>query len=542
MSKRHSRAKKSVRRILFNTLRFYFILMCLIASPFLYLGHRADHLLRTQLAEYAQRGEPISAADLQRPTPPESENAAIDYIAAGAMVDPPNSKAATEASWVALDLPWTADESAKIKAVLAESGPILERVRAAEHKDQADWGVKLSGPLMRVLLPQLSGQRELAGRIAMASLQAHVNHEDGQALHYLRNMIHQSRAIDRMVGETVIHIVAQGCRRATCSKIIQIAQELSIDADIPHSATRDQVKDLIVELLNEKPLQIGLRDSLWYDRASLADTIDRLIAGRDGAAYSRIERTVEIPLNWLFARPQLLTESRVGAQFYTEESETAYQAIDLPMALANQHHLEELRSAGNPGLFHDLDYSLIYSHARWITEDFQTRTESRAAAIILSLKLYSLDHAGQFPTQLADLVPAYLPSIPIDPMATGGRPFKYIYDAVDPRAYSVGANGTDENGSDVLTLDPSKVEGRPGCWYREDAVFHFVRPARIPATTQPYFEEGTTARQVAPAVRRRAGRAPMAAPFGRRGRGYKSDAVPVAPPTAPTPTSPPPTP
>ena len=60
-----------------------------------------------------------------------------------------------------------------------------------------------------------------------------------------------------------------------------------------------------------------------------------------------------------------------------------------------------------------------------ITTEFRVRAERRTAALLLALRLYRLDHP-RWPTALAELVPTYLPAVPLDPVAGNGRPIGYL--------------------------------------------------------------------------------------------------------------------
>ena len=196
----------------------------------------------------------------------------------------------------------------------------------------------------------------------------------------------------------------------------------------------------------------------------------------------------------------------------TDETQTAHDAADLPAALASPNHLLENIEQTRRFSF-DLSYGLRTVFAspndRCISRNFHIRTDLRATAIMLGLRLYSLDHGDKFPARLEDLVPAYLPAVPADPMASGGRPLRFIADETDPRIYSVGTNGTDEGGSEVPTKPLQYIEEPPDCWHREDAVFHFFRPARLKRTA-----EQEAARTDVAGYRRRGRRSSVAAPPG----------------------------
>lgn len=54
------------------------------------------------------------------------------------------------------------------------------------------------------------------------------------------------------------------------------------------------------------------------------------------------------------------------------------------------------------------------------------RANLRLTQIYVALRLYQLEHNGTLPADLAELVPAYLPAVPLDPF--GGQPLRYDRD------------------------------------------------------------------------------------------------------------------
>jgi hypothetical protein len=62
--------------------------------------------------------------------------------------------------------------------------------------------------------------------------------------------------------------------------------------------------------------------------------------------------------------------------------------------------------------------------SRYIEQHFKVLAERRMTAVILAAQLYRADR-GAWPAQSSDLVPAYLPRVPADPFAAGGRPLGY---------------------------------------------------------------------------------------------------------------------
>jgi hypothetical protein len=67
----------------------------------------------------------------------------------------------------------------------------------------------------------------------------------------------------------------------------------------------------------------------------------------------------------------------------------------------------------------------------------------------IAAELYRRDH-GEFPAKLEELVPDYLPALPLDPF--GGQPLRFRVDATGQLLiYSIGENGVDDRGGSKAT-------------------------------------------------------------------------------------------
>jgi hypothetical protein len=106
------------------------------------------------------------------------------------------------------------------------------------------------------------------------------------------------------------------------------------------------------------------------------------------------------------------------------------------------------------GITHATVAALQYSYHGDAREFFEAAAERRLAAAVLAARWYASDHGGALPARLDDLVPAYLPALPLDPLAEGGAPIRYVADPDRPLVYSVGENGKDDGGREYREEDP----------------------------------------------------------------------------------------
>jgi hypothetical protein len=108
---------------------------------------------------------------------------------------------------------------------------------------------------------------------------------------------------------------------------------------------------------------------------------------------------------------------------------------------------------------------------------FRGMTERHLAAAALAIRMYQVDHNGALPAKLEELVPKYLPAVPMDPMSSGAA-LKYLPAATQPVVYSIGDNGTDEGGSEAPLTVGRTVQWK---WDAQDAVTHLTpQPRKSP--------------------------------------------------------------
>jgi hypothetical protein len=91
-------------------------------------------------------------------------------------------------------------------------------------------------------------------------------------------------------------------------------------------------------------------------------------------------------------------------------------------------------------------------------------TQTTHASLELGIALHRHRLAtGAFPKQLADLVPTYLPELPVDPI-TGG-PLHYRLDEKgNPVVYSVGGDRVDDGGYAPVNKDGEDNTSPTQCW------------------------------------------------------------------------------
>ena len=103
-----------------------------------------------------------------------------------------------------------------------------------------------------------------------------------------------------------------------------------------------------------------------------------------------------------------------------------------------------------------------------VSRPFRTDIQRTLLRLDIALQRYKLRH-HQFPPTLQELVPDFLPAVPLDP--ADGKPFHYQLESPDasPKLWSSGENGVDDGGDASPSAD--STVGAHNWWRGKDAVW-----------------------------------------------------------------------
>jgi hypothetical protein len=230
----------------------------------------------------------------------------------------------------------------------------------------------------------------------------------------------------------VAHLVALSIQVNAAACLEQVAPELRIGAAVG-PAPADEVRKLIASLLDESAAARGFETSVQAARMGALDMMQSLAHGTN---VSPVARFVAGPMVDRESLPMLEHETRVV--------DAVRHATDWPTTAERLAAIAPLTDGALPTS--SLGSGNIVR--RLARTHFATLTDRRLAATALAIRLYQLDHGGARPQRLDVLVPAYLPAVPLDAMAAGGQPIRYLPRADHPVLYSVGGNGADDAGDE----------------------------------------------------------------------------------------------
>jgi hypothetical protein len=122
----------------------------------------------------------------------------------------------------------------------------------------------------------------------------------------------------------------------------------------------------------------------------------------------------------------------------------------------------------------------FFNGSKTVLRSAETETQKNLIVSAIALRRYHLKN-GKWPSTLNELVPAFLPKVPDDPM--DGKPIRYHLNPDQTyKLYSVGLDGIDDQGNS----DPADAsDGKSvSLWRRKDVVLPVADPAQLSESTK----------------------------------------------------------
>jgi hypothetical protein len=431
-------------------------------------GHVAEARLQAKIAEYRAEGEPVLVEDFVYPPIPDAENGARFIQRAAAQMS-----GALELDDVIVGLRDGTLGAADAHAFLESYADPLQLAHEARLRTSVDWGVALTSPVFGTMVLSLAPQRELAKALCIAAHYEHAIGDDAAAVESLRDVLGLGRHFSAPQHFLIGWLGGVSMDSLAVRTIEEIATNLrvgeaSVSADgVDHSAKRAQVSELIRELLDVAPLVESWKWAMQSERMGQLDAMHSMISGRNGTGLLagisppastqslvtmvRSGATFIIAPAWKLDAPRLMERCDNYLRAADQENWPAAQRSLLPDPVTVSHD-------GAAGIARVFSRMLTPSFAAALKQQYVAMTNRRFAATALAIRVYELEH-GRRPAALADLVPEYLPAVPLDPLDPNDGPLRYTPDAPWPLLYSVGQNGIDEGGAFPVFAD--RVDPKP---------------------------------------------------------------------------------
>lgn len=404
-----------------------------------------------------QAGEPILRSDFVEPNADEQRVRDADVVAAVALIDHEAD------AWLALaraqlELPLNDSDRRNLEAVSEVIRPALLRFVGGAGTEEPGGQADPSTPLVLQKMPAAVGaSRSIAFAMGLQSLFDHTQGRDGAAIAGLDRALDLRQPPNRYPS-TIGHIVSLGNERQVSSRVIQIAPALRI-SDSAGDASPAAVRHLIDRLLDDAESKRGLLFSFRGERMVVLETVQYAI---DAKANPYSPGTKPNAVTAYLLRPLYY---RAGWQ--------AIDAFDQTIVIANGEDWPAIRA--NLPMIEDWDrfsVTVMTPLHTPIKLHFQARTERHIAAVALAVRWYALDHEGNPPETLSELIPRYLPSVPIDRFSRDTSPLRYKLTADGPLIYSVGDDLVDDGGS---AAPINTRRSNPDDWEMKDRVVPLYR-------------------------------------------------------------------
>jgi hypothetical protein len=474
----HRRRVLKPRRSLFAlAARCVVVLVLVLFAAHWGFGRYADAKLRQDLARLRATGVPIYPADFSGPPVPDADNAALDLIAAGEFLGRPSevmdrfNRTLDESA-----LPLDGDEAEGIAAAVQYGYEALERVDRAMQKPAVRWP-QIGGDLLALRKLAWNDVSRVTWLSGAAALAAHQRGNDAEALRHVGRMLFVADAVGQ--DPDIIAQTAAGAMRARAAgAVFQIAPDLRVAG--AGRTSPEAVRALMTGFDYPRSDAAYFR-GLEGRRAQTWELVKAYADGRaDLGAWPKPKAEWSDRVGCAILRPFALNDARLLLAHDSRMIEAARGARTWPAmkrAMPDSDYPEELP---RQPLLHlsAIMFAPRYDHL--LKGHYWSIAAQRAATAALAVRLYAVDHGRQLPVRLEDLVPTYLPAVPMDPLADDNRPLGYDPDPANPRLYSVGDDGIDQGGS-ARPSNEKYADLIDGDFDRhtEDAVVHLILPPRI---------------------------------------------------------------
>lgn len=434
---------------------------------------RARSSFDQQVAALSAAGEPMNIAAIQPAIVPDEQNA-YPLLMKAIEARPPRSDAFNKLEDLYSEpiVPLFDDERTLMTEALADHDATLALLDQSIDLPYCITDTKIASPMFNVTVQPLTHLRELTN---LCTRRATLDLDAGQHDRALRRLL-PIEQIARGAGSNpslVGALVAFGCRAAAADRIMHFASTLKI-GDQPGDAAPALVRKWIDLLLTDTRLHDELKYAYRCERVMQIDTLECLAAGTLAASNitgpGGTPRAGGAVRAWAI-RPLMLSNAQDCLNAMAIMI-SATDAPNQPAASALVKPLEQQLDSRRNNPLHVFSSIMLPSLSRSLVTYHRVRTDRQFAAIALALRWYQCDHNGAYPSTLSELVPKYLPAVPMDPFASNA-PIQYRA-GEDPIIWSVDENGVNDNGSEE-SPNPRR-QGPQARWNAKDAVLH-LKPA-----------------------------------------------------------------
>lgn len=390
----------------------------------------------SEVASYRARGEIASYAEV---APTGGHGAAALLMEAGVHLqrhraDVEFVTGATRPLPASLRAPLGDADMATLGPIVARNVRSVELLRRARGLPEARWPQRVERRFEPGdTQPPLGHMRGLLFLQAASGLYQHQLGRDQEALECAADVATIGARTDQYP-TLIMHLLATAAVSLEGHTLREIAPTLQVGGGAP-AASKAQVQEAIARLLDEQAFQRGLSRALQVSRFSQPYAIDT---------------DVHDPIVRPAFRWEVVRAMRYGTRALQASQEPHWPAIQR-LFDAEPPPKFNLFTGGRSNIMRPYDLQEDF-YERPLVLHFRALVDRRVTAVRLALRLYEINN-GRNPRTLGELVPAYLPAVPVDFFRSDGGPLGYIPDGLVPRLYSVGEDGVDNGGAYELDWD-----------------------------------------------------------------------------------------
>lgn len=397
--------------------RLLSVVLLLLVLLRVWWGWYAHRQIQQIIAEAHQHHEPASPDDLAAQVPPSPTGASAVYSSAMVTFRPSTGQWGSPKSYVAL--PTSNDTVGNLLAGdVARNVTLLARLRAARSLPTGSWGAQPAHPLRFALRARFFGVFQISDLLAWEFCLDHLQGNDAEALETAQDWLKFSQVIDARAGIGGLRWSVLSIQRDALKGLRAIAPELRISQAASdrsaQAASRSQVRGLIEILLDERELREGgARPWIFLRAVALDEAADDVVDTHAGNAL--LGRVLQPAFDLRAARDAHRAES------YIRASAAPNWPVASGMLSFSKEAVEPFLQSAAHALVEPIGFDPTL-----VEEQFHVMAQRRVTATMLALRLYAANHDGQYPASLNQLVPEYLPAVPIDPMDADGNPLGFV--------------------------------------------------------------------------------------------------------------------
>jgi len=429
-------APKKHRRIKVSQVLIILLLICI--GAFVLFRFRLQSRLRTRIEAIRAAGYPVTCAELDQwyKIPPNVENAAytiIDAFSYYKLWDKEKSKplpVAGRAELPARTEPMDEEMKALITQYIADNNEAIEMLHAGAAIEHCRYPIDLSAGF-ETKLPPLS---EIRAGLFMLKLDAVLHTENGDGKLAIRS-VKSCFGIARSLAKepvTISQLVRSACQNNAATTIeycinrIKFTEEQLVEL-IESVQDSERISDMSCAFIGERCNGI----SFFKEPGSVnPDLIGGIPFQPILALYKAIGMADSDAIIYL----DLMDEYIKIARLPLHERRQAAEAVDARFQSTSKVHV--------------LFYAMMPALSRITIIDIRNVAQLLTARVGLAIERYRLA-AGKLPDALADIVPDYLDSVPMDPF--DGNELRYKKLEPGFVVYSINEDMGDDGGKEKPT-------------------------------------------------------------------------------------------